>query len=215
MARHNHQVDKQKRSGRKLTPWLILTAVLFIVGLVIGTLRTGEPPEEVAPVVDVQPSAAREVLLYFASADAQFLLAEPRQLTGCESDEDCMRETVQALIDGPAAPGEMVPILPSRTALLGLTVVDSLAQLDFSSELVDAHPGGTQSELLTIYGLTDTLTVNFPHLRQVRILVEGVPVATLKGHVDLRQPIYPDFSFVEEGTAPIGSMKNLPAESEE
>ena len=126
-----------------------------------------------------------------------------------------MKETVQALIAGPSAPGEMVPILPSRTVLRELTVVDSLAQVDFSSELIDAHPGGTQSELLTIYGLTDTLTANFPHLRQVRILVEGVPVATLKGHVDLRQPVYPDFSFVEEGTAPIGSIQSLRAESEE
>jgi hypothetical protein len=30
--------------------------------------------------------------------------------------------------------------------------------------------------------------------------VEGTPVATLKGHVDLRQPINPDFSLVEEGS---------------
>jgi hypothetical protein len=74
--------------------------------------------------------------------------------------------------------------------------------VDFSQELISAHPGGTQSELLTIYGLADTLAVNFPHLRQMRVLVDGVPVATLKGHVDLRQPISPDFSLVEEGMAP-------------
>lgn len=208
MANKNHQGEKQKRLGRQLTPWLILVAIVFIVGLVIGTLQTGKTPEEAVTVVDVPPSAAREVILYFSSADGQTLLAEPRQIAGCELDEDCLTSTVQALIDGPS--GDMVPILPSRTTLLGLAVEGSLVQVDFSRELIDAHPGGTQSELLTVYGLADTLTANFPHLRQVQILVEGSPVTTLKGHVDLRRPVYPDFSFVEEGAAPIGRMDSLP-----
>lgn len=209
MAKKNHQVQKKKLLGRQLTPWLILVAVLFVAGLVIATWQTGKVPEEAIPVVDVPPSADREVLLYFSSADGQTLLAEPRQIAGCELDEDCMTSTLQALIAGPA--GDMMPILPPRTTLRGLTVDGSLVQVDFSRELIDAHPGGTQSELLTVYGLADTLTVNFPHLRQVQILVEGAAVTTLKGHVDLRRPVYPDFSFVEEGTAPIGSMNRLPA----
>ena len=209
MAKKNQQVQKQKLLGRQLTPWLILVATLFVVGLVIGTLQNGKAPEEAVPVVDVPPSAAREVILYFSSADGQNLLAEPRQIAGCELDEECLANLVQALISGPS--GDMVPILPSRTTLRGLTVDGSLVQVDFSRELIDAHPGGTQSELLTVYGLADTLTVNFPHLRQVQILVEGAPVATLKGHVDLRRPVYPDFSFVEEGVAPIGRMNSLSA----
>jgi spore germination protein GerM len=213
MAQKNQKVPKQKLLGRQLLPWFILIAILFVVGLVIGTLQTGKAPEEVVPVVATPPSAAREVLLYFSSGDGQTLLAEPRQIAGCELDEDCLSKTVQALIAGPA--GEMMPILPSRTTLRSLSVEGSLVTVDFSRDLIDAHPGGTQSELLTVYGLTDTLTVNFPHLRQVRILVEGAPVATLKGHVDLRQPVYPDFSFVEEGVAPIGRMNNLSAGSEE
>ena len=213
MAKENQHEQKQKLFRRQLTPWLILVATLFVVGLVIGTLQTGKVPEEAVPVVDVPPSAAREVLLYFSSADGQTLLAEPRQIAGCELDEDCMTSTVQALISGPA--GDMVPILPSRTSLRGLAVDGSLVQVDFSRELIDAHPGGTQSELLTVYGLADTLTVNFPHLRQVQILVEGAPVTTLKGHVDLRRPVYPDFSFVEEGAAPIGRMNSLPAGGKE
>jgi spore germination protein GerM len=213
MAQKNQQVPKPKLLGRQLLPWFILIAILFVVGLVVGTLQTGEEPEEVVPAVDAPPSVAREVILYFSSGDGQTLLAESRQITGCELDEDCLSETVRALIAGPSA--EMVPILPARTTLRNLTVDGSLVTVDFSRDLIDAHPGGTQSELLTVYGLTDTLTVNFPHLRQVQILVEGAPVATLKGHVDLRRPVYPDFSFVEEGTAPAGSMHDPSAGSEE
>jgi len=213
MAIKNRQEEKRKSLGRRLVPWLILVGILFGVGLVVGVLDLGKPPEEAAPVVDASSQPAREVVLYFASGDGQTLVAESRQIPGCEFDEDCLRETVQELISGPS--GDLVPILPSRTTLLNLVVVDSLVQVDFSRDLIDAHPGGTQSELLTVYGLTDTLAVNFPHLRQVQILVEGTPVTTLKGHVDLRQPIYPDFSLVEEGAAPIGRMNSLPAGGDE
>jgi hypothetical protein len=48
---------------------------------------------------------------------------------------------------------------------------------------------------LTAYGLANTLVVNFPHIRQVRLLVEGRPLETLKGHVDLREPLPADFSL--------------------
>jgi len=213
MSKKDRQVQKQKPFGKRLVPWLILVVVLFVVGLVIGTLPNGEPTEKTAPAAEVSQTATREIVLYFASSDGQTLVAESRQINECEFDEECLNDAVQALISGPS--GDMVPIMPPRTTLRNLTVVDSLVQVDFSQDLIDAHPGGTQSELLTVYGLTDTLTVNFPHLRQVQILVEGAPVATLKGHVDLRQPLYPDFSFVEEGVAPVGRMNSLPAGGEE
>jgi len=162
---------------------------------------------------DTASHLSREVVLYFASSDGQTLIAETRAIKECQLDEDCLRDTILALISGPES--GLVPILPASVVLRGVTVVDSLVNVDFSEELIAAHPGGTQSELLTVYGLADTLTVNFPHLRQVQILVEGSPVSTLKGHVDLRQPIYPDFTLVEEGLVPVGNLTNLPAERKE
>jgi hypothetical protein len=49
--------------------------------------------------------------------------------------------------------------------------------------------------LLTVYGVANTLAVNFPHLRQVRFLVAGQDVETLRGHVDLRAPVPADFRY--------------------
>jgi spore germination protein GerM len=162
---------------------------------------------------DLSSQRTREVILYFASTDGQSLVAETRKINECQLDEDCLRDTVEALIAGPQS--DLVPILPDQVSLHAISVDDSLVSLDFSQELIAAHPGGTQSELLTIYGLADTLTVNFPHLRQVQILVDGAQATTLKGHVDLRLPINPDFSLVEEGMAPTGKMINLPVGRDE
>ena len=204
----------KKRSYRKsLVVWGTLAVLVFVVGLVVGYLNTAEAPQPPPSVVETSAVTTREVILYFASVDGQSLVAETRDIAECQQDEDCLRDTVRALIAG--SQGELVAILPAQVVLNAVSVEGSLVNVDFSQELISAHPGGTQSELLTIYGLADTLAVNFPHLRQMRVLVDGVPVATLKGHVDLRQPISPDFSLVEEGMAPVGRILSLPAGGEE
>ena len=211
MSKSNYKPNNlKKRSYRKsLILWGALVVLVFVVGLVVGYLKTAEAPQPPPSVVETSVEKAREVILYFASVDGQALVAETRDIAACEQDEDCLRGTVRALIAG--SQQELAAILPPQVVLNDVSVEGSLVNVDFSQELVSAHPGGTQSELLTIYGLVDTLAVNFPHLRQMRVLVDGAPVATLKGHVDLRQPINPDFSLVKEGMAPVGTILSLPA----
>ncbi len=221
MPNSNHEPRKssprsrksQQKSWRK--PLLLfagLATLVFSVGLVVGYFKTREVPRVEPVAVDTSSQLTRDVVLYFASIDGQTLVAETRTINECQIDEDCLRDTVEALIAGPES--GLAPIMATQIRLRGITVVDSLVNIDFSQEMIAAHPGGTQSELLTIYGLADTLAVNFPHLRQVQFLVEGAPVSTLKGHVDLRQPINPDFALVEEGAAPGSKIISQPAEEE-
>lgn len=188
---------------------LLLAAFLLILvvfGAVIGRkLIVSRSPGKSMPTQSSTPEKAmHEVLLYFGAPAANQLLPEAREIEDCQIEEDCVRATVQALIDGPM--GDLVPILPSSAVLHGVTLRDNTAELNFNSQLVSAHPGGSISELLTVYGLTDTLAVNFPHIRQIRILVDGKPVETLKGHFGLLEPIKADFSYTrqaeESGTAP-------------
>lgn len=210
---HESRKPRQKPLRKRLVGWGVLVALVFVVGLVIGYLKTTEEPQPEPVAETAVTQRTREVLLYFAAVDGQSLVAETRDINECEQEEDCLSDTVRELIAGPQ--GALAAVLPKQVELHGVAIVGSQVNVDFSQELITAHPGGTQSELLTIYGLTDTLAVNFPHLRQVKILVDGVPVATLKGHVDLRQPVTPDFSMVEEGSAPVGRLISLPAGSEE
>jgi hypothetical protein len=155
------------------------------------------------------PRPMRTVTLYFAAADGSGLVAETRQLPDCRAEEECVRATIAALLAGPS--GALAPILPPQARLLAVTVTGSEVQLDFSRVLIDSHPGGTLGELLTVYGLVDTVAVNFPQLRQVRLLIEGSAVETLKGHVDLRQPLTPDFGLIV--TPPAEPAGALPGKS--
>ncbi|WP_432822066.1 GerMN domain-containing protein [Trichloromonas sp.] len=176
---------------------LLLLAVLVVL-LAIGAMvaRQYLLAPKMAPELSesMEPTRQlREVLLYFASSEGIGLESEMREIEDCLAEEDCLRATLQALIAGPT--GERVAVLSSRVLVQKISVDGATAIVSFSRELVAGHPGGSMSELLTVHALANTLAVNFPHIRQVRILIEGAPVETLKGHVDLRDPIAADFDF--------------------
>lgn len=172
--------------------------ILLVFGGLIGRkywIKTH--PAEIPTVNDqAEPTGLRDVVLYFGDPAGVVLLAETREISGCQDGQACLETTLQALIDGPI--GDLVPVLPAQTRILSITEQDGLATVDFSRELISGHPGGSVSEIFTAYGLVNTLAENFPHIRQLRILVEGEAVISLKGHIDLRQPISADFRFTRQ-----------------
>lgn len=185
---------KGSRRKDRYVLWAFLVVLVVFGALVVRKYLATTPESSVpAPQGQQAPKQLRQVLLYFGAPEGTYLAPEAREIEDCLEETDCIEGTVQALINGPV--GDLVPILPPQTALRNVAVQGSTAVLDFSPELISAHPGGSLSELLTVYGLADTLSANFPHIREVRILVDGQPVDTLKGHVDLRRPIPADFSF--------------------
>jgi len=189
------------------TIWLaLLIPLMILVGVVIGNLLVS-PRQEMGVVKPSEPPAAlREAILYFGSQEGTHLIGEVHELKECGELADCLTETIQALIQGPN--GDLLPVFPSATRIREVTEEGGVATVNFSRELVSAHPGGTLSELLTVYSLADTLAANFPHIRQVRVLIEGQPTQTLKGHVDLRQPVTADFRWAREVAAPGAATDN-------
>ncbi len=154
----------------------------------------------------------REVVLYFADSAATSLVSEEQQIAGCNDERQCVAQTLEALAAGSQ---QLQPVIPTATRILGVEIENDLARINFSRELVNRHPGGSLSELLTVYSLTNTLAVNFPHLQRFQFLIEGQVETTLKGHVAISRPIKPDFRYSqildgrEEGVEmPQGSAAN-------
>lgn len=185
---------------------LIGFVVILLVFGVLAARKFMFAERSPAPVESqVQPAAPvqmREILLYFAAADGPYLLSESREIEDCHAEKDCLERTIGELIAGPE--GALLPVLPPQSRLRQLTVEGDLVIIDFSRDFIAAHPGGSMTELLTVYGLIDSLAVNFPYVRQLRILVEGEPVETIKGHVDLRSPVSADFSYTRSVTPASG-----------
>jgi len=179
--------------------FVYIIVIVVLLGLMLLWYAGRPKPEQ---IVKVKPSlhtttgdgelSQRDATLYFASESGLYLISETRQL-GCNGESGCISAVVEAMISGPVQEG--LPVLPARAKILNVTIEAGTAVLDFSPEFSSGHPGGSHSELLTVYALANSVAVNFPHLRQVAFLINGAPVETLKGHVDLRRPLIADFTF--------------------
>ena len=71
------------------------------------------------------------------------------------------------------------------------------AYVDLSREASAAHPGGSLNELLTVYTIVNAVTANLPAVTAVQLLIDGKPVETLAGHVDLRRPLEKNLAWVQ------------------
>jgi spore germination protein GerM len=148
-----------------------------------------------------QAEAARRIkaTLFYVSADGLRLIASERDVVYAESAAAQARQIVEALLE--PAPEGLVSAIPPGTALRRLFVGErGDAYVDFNGSLRTNHPGGSASELLTVYAIVSALTVNLPAITSVQILIEGHEVDTLAGHVDLRRPLPNAPQWAEKGS---------------
>ncbi|MEA3471158.1 MAG: GerMN domain-containing protein, partial [Thermodesulfobacteriota bacterium] len=82
----------------------------------------------------------------------------------------------------------LVETFPKGTKVEDVKIKNGVTFVSFSRTLVNLHPGGSASEMMTIYSLTNTITRNMPQIKSVKILVEGKEIETIKGHIDARNP---------------------------
>ena len=105
------------------------------------------------------------------------------------------RQIIQSQLE--AAPMPYVSVVPAGTTLRAFYVTDrGDAFVDLSPEVSSAHPGGSITELLTVYALVNAVTTNLSSVQRVQILIGGKEADTLAGHVVLRRPFERDASLV-------------------
>jgi germination protein M len=75
-------------------------------------------------------------------------------------------------------------VFPKGARLLGATIRDGTLQLNFSPELTQNFEGGSDDEAALVNAITSTAG-SFPNIERVQILVDGKPVESLGGHIDL------------------------------
>lgn len=136
--------------------------------------------------------------LFYVAEDGSRLVGADREVVYAEGPVDQARRLMEALVEplDKTADKPLLQAIPADTKLRTLFITDTGdAFVDFSPELSTKHPGGSLSELLTVYAIVDTLTVNLPAIVRVQILVDGKEVDTLAGHVDLRRPLVKNLTW--------------------
>lgn len=125
-----------------------------------------------------------ELKIYFANPQADKLVMEKRQV---EETEAVAKVALEELIKGPQESTTAQATIPSGTRLLGVTIKDKVAQVNFSAEFADNHSGGSAAEIMTVYSVVNTLT-EFPTIEAVEFFINNEKLATLGGF-DLTEPV--------------------------
>ena len=133
------------------------------------------------------PSEKSPVHLYFIAKNNNFLRSEQRAVIHPDGTVNFARTIVEALIKGPQE--DLLRTIPSGTKLNAVYVTsDGVCYVDLSEEIRHNHPGGSNTELLTIYSIVNSLILNVPEIERVKLLIDGSEVLTLAGHINLQFP---------------------------
>jgi spore germination protein GerM len=86
--------------------------------------------------------------------------------------------------------------LPPGVKLRAVSFAGRRITLNLSREIISGLANtGSRDEMLAVYGLVNTYLKNFPDCSEVQIKVEGRPVKTLAGHIEVNKPL----AFFTEG----------------
>jgi len=181
---------RKKRTKRNLMLYVVSIAIVGFLVFFFVTLFNYFYPAT-GSKTSAKPREKEAVMLYFSDAGERYLVGEKRYVPRQTEGVARAREITQALLGGSKA--GLVNTFPTGVTVQSVQLgADGTVQVSFSTSLIKDHPGGTASEVATVYSLTNTLAENIPAIKKVRILVDGEPVATIKGHLDLGQPFAPN-----------------------
>jgi spore germination protein GerM len=159
---------------------------------------TSSAPASTASAALPAETAHITATLYYASSDGRALVPVRRDVPAATSVVDQGRQILTVQLQD--APQPYVQVVPKGTKLRAFYVTErGDAFVDLSGDVVSAHPGGSLTELLTVYAIVNTVTSNLPAVQRVQLLVEGKEVDTIAGHVDVRRPLERDVTLVREG----------------
>lgn len=188
--------------------------ILIGVGILLVGLLAWSVSRGLERLVGVQPESTRAAAepaappevpritatLFYASADGQALVPARQEVAFAEDLVSQGREILRAQLQD--APPPYISVIPEGTRLRGFYVTErGDAFVDLSVEATSHHPGGSSTELLTVYAIVHAVTANLATIQRVQILIDGREADTLAGHVDLRRPLEQDLSLVRDETS--------------
>ncbi len=175
----NKPVSKKSVFFWGLILWL--TAMGTALGQNQGRISGGGPADD-NPVGQAQ---LFEGYLYFADTSGTHLKAQPKQFPSGLDAHELGLEILEALMAGPSISG-LTPTFPVGIQVKTLFITegkDAYVDLKIANGLF--KQADTVTELLGIYSLVNSLTLNIPGIRRVKILVNGTDDASLGNHLSL------------------------------
>ena len=180
----------------------VLALGLLAWGVTSLLERLTARPDEAA-VVTSKPAPSEtphiSATVFYATPEGDALMPIRREVPLADGIVAQGRQILITQLEAPQAP--FISAIPAGTTLRAFYVTDKGDAFVDLSGISTSHPGGSLTELLTVYAIVNAVTANLPAVQRVQILVDGKEVDTIAGHVDIRRPLARDASLVREGEA--------------
>ncbi len=192
--------SKKRKKNTKLVFLSMITVV--IVGFLFFffvTLFDYVYPPTTGKGVSSKKREKQKVMLCFSDSNERFLVPENRYIPKRKNINNQAEELVKALVEGSKT--GLVRTFPEGTQLQNVKIEkNGTAYVSFEKNLVELHPGGSSSEMATIYSLTNTLISNISSINSVKILIKGKMFRTIGGNFDVRRPFVFNKELMAQGS---------------
>ncbi len=185
------QSQKKKKSAWKKLFLLILVLMLVVCGLYLFSDKDrfltdiSRYARKIVHVARNYFTETWEAVLLFGDEETDLLVREYRMLTTKGVPAHKIEALMHEIVKGPLKRG--IRTTPEETVLRSVSLDEQgVVQVDFSSELIEQHPGGSSSELLTIFSIVNTVLLNVEEAKRVQIMVDGSAIDTIAGHINCR-----------------------------
>ncbi|BCW95005.1 MAG: GerMN domain-containing protein [Fimbriimonadales bacterium] len=166
-------MNEARRVQSMLGVLFVAIAALAIAVGVWLRLTPAPPPQPAQP--------PREAKIYIPKVNPQGELTYESKPVAIQNPSAAYTEVFETLIRESG-------VFPKGVRLLGATLQDGKLQLNFSQELTQNFEGGSDDEAALVNAITSTAG-SFPNVQRVEIRVEGKPIESLGGHIDLSQAL--------------------------
>lgn len=193
---------KSKKKKKNIKMVFLSMITLVVVGFLFFffvTLFDYVYPPTTGEGVSSKKREKQKVMLCFSDSNERFLVPEKRYVPKRKTINNQAKELVNALMEGSKT--GLVRTFPEGSQLQSVRIEkDGTAYVSFGKSFVELHPGGSSSEMATIYSLTNTLMFNIPSIKRVKILIKGKKFRTIAGHVDVRRPFTLNKELMAQGS---------------
>jgi hypothetical protein len=170
-----------------LIPFLLIA--LFFGGMI---WQKYEHSRKLPTVPQIEkPDVEKSAVLFFV-ADGTRLAREARKIEACTEPDGCVREVLEELFSG--AVSELDTAIPEGAFVNDVKVDGFLAIVDVNRNFSEEMVRGSSAEMMAVYSIVNTVCVNFPEIRKVKLNIEGEQNVVL-GHLDLSDPLEPDYTL--------------------
>jgi hypothetical protein len=173
--------------------FVLLTSLLFALAVAMSVyvwhlrrMVVQVPGATVSqPVAPPGNGPAKQVTLWVAYDDPGVLHPQAASIPVATERQQGAEQLLRALLDIYTTENSSHPLRAGAEVHNVYFVDPGLVVIDVNAAFADGQASGVLTEDLTIASLSETLSANYPEVRQVKFLVDGKERDTLAGHADL------------------------------